>query len=109
MLCSRDDFAGLTPRRDNNNPILNGFNNIRSGDVFFELPPVYYLGKDTKEATHGTAYSFDTHVPMIFFGYGVKAETNNTPVFITDIAPTIADILNITEPSGCIGIPLLKK
>lgn len=109
MLFSRDDIAGQTPRRDNNNPILNGFNSIRSGDIFFEIPPVYYLGKNTREATHGTSYSYDTHMPMLFFGYGVKAETNNTPVYITDIAPTLADILKITEPSGCIGIPLLKK
>ena len=109
MLFTRDDIAGQTPRRDNNNHILNGFNSIRSGDIFFELPPVYYLGKNIAEATHGTSYSYDTHMPMIFFGYGVKSETNNTSVFICDIAPTIADILKITEPSGCIGIPLIKK
>lgn len=109
MIMTRDDLYGKVPTRDNNNFILNGFNNIRSGDIFLELPPTYYWGKNNSEAGHGSPYSYDTHVPMLYYGWGVPKQEVNTPVYITDIAPTITNLLNINEPSGCIGIPLIKK
>lgn len=106
---TRDDLYGQVPRRDNNNFILNGFNNIRSGDIFLEVPPTYYWGKNNREAGHGTPYAYDTHIPILFYGWGVPKKVSNEPVFIVDIAPTITNLLNINEPSGCIGIPLLNK
>jgi arylsulfatase A-like enzyme len=61
-----------------------------------------------KGTTHGTTYNYDTHVPLIFYGWHVPAQTINSPVYVIDIAPTITDLIKITEPSASIGIPLIK-
>jgi len=58
---------------------------------------------------HGTQYSYDTHVPVIFYGWNIPAKTINTPVYIVDIAATIADLLKITEPSASLGIPIITE
>jgi arylsulfatase A-like enzyme len=61
-----------------------------------------------KGTTHGSAYNYDSHVPLLFYGWNIPAQTVNTLVYITDIAPTIADLLKIAEPSASIGIPLIR-
>jgi len=99
-----------TANRTSTNLILNGFNPARSGDVAFEYQPGFSPGSgDYEAATHGSIYSYDTHVPLLFYGWNIPEETINKPVYIVDIAPTLADLLNITEPSGNIGIPLIKR
>lgn len=104
---SRDDLEKMCTSRESNNYLLNGFNPAKSGDVIFNLLPGYLINFLEKGTQHGTQYAYDTHVPMIFYGWHVPAQTNNEPVFIVDIAPTITNLLQITEPSACIGIPLL--
>lgn len=100
------------PVRDNNNFVLNGFNPIRSGDIVLELRPEYFSGDSNKlsnVATHGTSFTYDTHIPLIFYGWNVPAKTINKPVFIIDIAPTVSDLLGIDEPDACYGIPLISR
>jgi predicted AlkP superfamily pyrophosphatase or phosphodiesterase len=109
IIFTRDDLAGKISGRNENNFLLNGFNPVRSGDILIEFNPVSYFNLNgTDRATHGTAYSYDTHIPLLFYGWGIKKQEINNPVYTIDIAPTIADLLKITEPSGCIGIPLIK-
>ena len=106
----RDYLMNGTADRTSTNLILNGFNPARSGDVAFEYQPGFSPGSgDYEAATHGSIYSYDTHVPLLFYGWKIPAKKINKPVYIVDIASTIADLLNITEPSGNIGIPLIKR
>ncbi len=87
--------------------ILNGYNPSRSGDIAFSFQPGF-LGRYHAEGTqHGSYYAYDTHVPMLYYGWRVPAQTVNSPVYVCDIAATIANLLKITEPSTCIGIPLI--
>lgn len=87
--------------------IQNGFNAKRSGDVIVNLEPGWMeYGK--KGSTHGAPYSYDTRVPVLFFGKGVKKGRTYQRCYITDIAPSISVILNIAMPSGCSGNPLNK-
>ena len=58
--------------------------------------------------THGSPYNYDTHVPMLFYGQGVKPGRYDDEFYITDIAPTLAAILRVEFPSGCIGKPLTR-
>ncbi|AFH49373.1 AP superfamily protein [Ignavibacterium album JCM 16511] len=95
--------------RTTTNSILNGWNPSRSGDVVFNLLPGYLDNFLEKGTTHGSAYSYDTHVPLIFYGWKIPAKEINKPVYVVDIAPTIANLLNINEPNACIGIPLIEK
>ncbi|MCE1187731.1 MAG: alkaline phosphatase family protein [Ignavibacteria bacterium] len=108
IVCTKDDFNGKIAARESNNPLLNGYNNIRSGDILIELNSTTYFESTGNKSTHNTLYSYDTHVPLIFFGWNITPGKNNESVYVTDIAPTIADLLNITEPSGCIGRPIIK-
>jgi arylsulfatase A-like enzyme len=53
--------------------------------------------------THGTPYGYDTHVPLIIMGPGIKAGKFNSATAINDIAQTLAAILDIEPPSGAEG------
>ena len=81
---------------------------MRSGDLFIELKPDYIFGGEGDKTTHGSMYAYDTHVPLIFYGWKIPKQEINDPVFIVDIAPTVASLLHINEPNACIGKPILK-
>jgi predicted AlkP superfamily pyrophosphatase or phosphodiesterase len=83
----------------------NGYNQKRSGDVLLNYEPAWIEFSRTG-TTHGSPYSYDTHVPLLFYGCEIKQGSSSEPVNITDIAPTIAQLLNIQFPSGCSGIPI---
>ena len=109
LIINRDDFEGRIASRNGENILLNGFNPVRSGDLLIELNPVSFFSLGGMDrTTHGTAYSYDTHVPLLFFGWGIPKQEINDPVYTIDIAPTISNLLKITEPSGCIGKPIIK-
>jgi len=90
---------------------LHGFYPARSGDAVLVPEPFKYLA-DTLTATHGSPYSYDTHVPTIIMGAGINAGRYLEPASPTDIAPTLSAILRITPPSNSVGrvlIEALKK
>ncbi|NMB82469.1 MAG: hypothetical protein GYA14_11690, partial [Ignavibacteria bacterium] len=106
---TRDNFEGSNATREPLNPTLNSFNPNISGDILYSLKPGYLTNMLMQGTNHGSEYTYDTHIPIIFFGWRIPKQTINTPVYIVDIAATIADLLNITAPSACIGIPLIRK
>jgi arylsulfatase A-like enzyme len=81
--------------------VRNGFNEIRSPDVMVINDP-FYLG-GVGGTNHGTPFSYDTHVPVIFFGPGVKPGHYHFRIMVNDIAPTLATLLDVEPPSGNIG------
>lgn len=82
-----------------------GFNAKRSGDVLVNYEPGY-VDYPHYGTTHGSPYSYDTHVPLLFYGWNVKRGSTIEPVYITDIAATLAMMLNIQFPNGCTGNPI---
>jgi predicted AlkP superfamily pyrophosphatase or phosphodiesterase len=84
----------------------NGYNTKRSADIMIELAPGWLDWKYSTGTTHGSAYSYDTHVPIIFYGWKIPKGSSAYPVQIVDIAPTLSMLLNMENPSGCSGIPL---
>jgi len=87
--------------------VLHGFYPSRSGDVVLIAEPFKYLG-DTITATHGSAYSYDTHVPTIIMGAGVNPGRYLEPATPADIAPTLAALLRITQPPNATGRVLIE-
>jgi len=88
-----------------------GYLRRRSGDVVLTLFPGWIegtSGRETKGTTHGTSFAYDTHVPILWYGWHVKPGASSERVSITDIAPTLAQWLHIMEPSGTTGRPLLE-
>ena len=85
--------------------IKNGFNHKRSGDLIYVLDPAF-ISYSRTGSTHGSSYMYDTHVPILFYGKGVKSGSSSRRSEIVDIAPTIAVMLGISFPSGATGEPL---
>ncbi|MCS6832665.1 MAG: alkaline phosphatase family protein, partial [Flammeovirgaceae bacterium] len=84
----------------------NGFFPKKSGDITM-ITQAHWLSDYWKKGTsHGTPYAYDTHVPMIFYGWKVKKGSTVRHTNITDIAPTVATFLNIQFPSNCTGQPI---
>jgi len=91
--------------------ITNLYNPKRSGEIMILPEPAWFEG-GLKGTTHGTMYRYDTHVPLLFFGWGINHGETVRPTFVCDIAPTVAMLLKILEPNGAIGDPIqevLKK
>lgn len=79
----------------------------RSGELYIQLYPGWISQNYEKGGTtHGSPYTHDTHVPIIFFGWDVSPRDNYSRVWIEDIAPTVSSILKIAQPSGCTGVPV---
>lgn len=91
--------------------LLNGINAKRSGDIFIQYEPGWMEMYAATGTTHGSFYSYDTHVPLLWYGWNVRHGYTNRNVNITDIAATVAAMLNIREPNGSIGevITEIKK
>ncbi len=89
--------------------IRNGYNPDRSGDVMILLKPQWFIGYKTG-TTHSTLYAYDTHVPLLFYGWKVKPSEVTERTSISDISTTLANWLHCMEPSGSIGqiIPLKR-
>jgi len=85
----------------------NSFHQKRSGDVMVNLEPGW-IEKDGKATGSGSGYNYDTHVPLIWYGWEVKNSRIDKSIEITDIAPTIAWILQITSPNACVGSPIYQ-
>jgi predicted AlkP superfamily pyrophosphatase or phosphodiesterase len=90
---------------------LHGFYPARSGDVVMVAEPYKYIA-ETITATHGSPYSYDTHVPTIIMGTGVNPGRYLEAATPADIAPTLSALLRITAPSNSTGrvlVEALKK
>ncbi|RAJ22925.1 alkaline phosphatase PafA [Pedobacter cryoconitis] len=87
--------------------ITNGYNARRSGDIYFILQPNWFDGGKTG-TTHGAWNPYDAHIPLVFMGWNVKPGKTNQTHHMTDIAATIAAMLHIQMPSGCVGEPITE-
>lgn len=85
--------------------IINGYNRERSGGVQVITKPGFYDGS-LKGTTHGMWNPYDTHIPLVFMGWGIKHGACTKEVNMTDITPTIAALLHIQAPDGCVGQPI---
>lgn len=87
--------------------IQNGYNQKISGDIIFVLNPSTITYSNTG-STHGSGFTYDTHVPLLFYGNGIKKGSSNNPYLIIDIAPTLANFLKISPTNGNSGSPILE-
>ncbi len=83
--------------------IINGYNFKRSGGVQIILSPGWFETYSKQGTTHGTWNPYDTHIPLVWYGWGIKQGSSNKEVYMTDIAPTLAALLHIQMPNACVG------
>lgn len=83
----------------------NLVNARRSGDLQIIMQPGWFSGS-TRGTTHGSPYNGDTHVPLLFYGWGIPKGETLRRTTIPDIAPTIAALLHLLPPNGTVGNPI---
>lgn len=83
--------------------IINGYNAKRSGGVQIVLSPGWFEGYSKTGTTHGTWNPYDTHIPLLFYGWNIKPGKTNRETHMTDIAATLAAMLHVQMPNGCVG------
>lgn len=81
------------------NFIAKGYDPTQNGDIVVLEKPGY-SEHGALGTSHGTVYSYDTHVPAIFYGWQIKAGESYNKKSITEIAPTIAQKIKVTFPNG---------
>ncbi|UII74891.1 alkaline phosphatase family protein [Flagellimonas sp. HMM57] len=87
--------------------LQNGWNQKRSGDILYVQPPGFASYMATG-STHGSPMIYDTHVPLLLYGNGIKKGSTAKRTEIPDIAPTIATLLGIAFPNGTTGEPIAE-
>lgn len=88
--------------------VVRGFNAKRAGDIAFVLEPGWLAWGGITGSTHGSAYRYDTHVPILFYGAGIRKGSTSRYYTVTDIAPTLSVLLKIKFPNGATGQPITE-
>lgn len=102
---SMDELPFLNADNPFVSQLILGMAPVRSGDMVYLTTPAWFPDQYYKKGgtTHGSPYPYDTHVPLLWYGWKVPQGETQTPVSITDIAPTLAAMLKIMEPNGSTG------
>lgn len=97
-----DEIAEATIAEPVKSRIINSYTPKRCGDlqVFFKAG---YMDRDGKGTTHGMWNPYDAHIPLVWMGWGIKPGKTHRETYMTDIAATLAALLNIQMPNGCVG------
>jgi hypothetical protein len=101
-----DILAGRLPRSLLARKVTNSFYPKRSGDVFVVLEPFAVPSFSETSTTHGTPWSYDAQIPLVFWGRAFQPGTYAAPCQPIDLASTLAVALGLDQPSGAAGVPL---
>jgi arylsulfatase A-like enzyme len=85
--------------------VQNGYNFKSSGNLLLIFEPGWLTG-GARGTSHGTGFTYDTHVPILFYGWNVKPGSSSRYATITDIAPTLSMMLGVRLPNGATGQPI---
>ncbi len=88
--------------------IINSFNPQRSGDVIVTLNPGWVEKEGYYVSNHNSPYEYDSHVPLIWYGWSVNRSTVTRQVNMTDIAATLSSLCKVPYPNACTGNPLVE-
>lgn len=94
-------LSGQVPGDPASRRVLRSFHPRRSGDLEVLLEP--YWIRAAAGTTHGTPYSYDSHIPLVLMGPGIRPGRYHRAVALNDLAPTLATLLEVETPSGSVG------
>jgi len=84
-------------------PASFSFHSARAGNVYYDMRPYWLVEAHQTGASHGSPWSYDAKVPLLWFGAGISPGVHAGTVSIADIAPTLSALLGIAEPGGSQG------
>ncbi|MGA2406681.1 MAG: alkaline phosphatase family protein [Bacteroidales bacterium] len=88
--------------------IINNFSPQRSGDVIVTLNPGWVEKENDYVTNHNSPYEYDSHVPLIWYGWTVNRATVTRKVNMTDIAATLSTLCKVPYPNACTGEPMFE-
>jgi predicted AlkP superfamily pyrophosphatase or phosphodiesterase len=88
--------------------IINNFSPQRSGDVIVTLNPGWVEEEGDFVTNHNSPYEYDSHVPLIWYGWTVNRSTITRQVNMTDIATTLSSLCKVPYPNACTGEPMFE-
>ena len=86
--------------------LVNGWHRKRSGTLVIVPDPGWMPADKNTSTTHGAWNPYDTHIPVVFMGWGIRPGSTQDTVYMQDIAPTLAALLHIQAPNGSVGKPI---
>lgn len=86
-----------------NTMVTNGYYPNRCGTIQIIMNPGWYSGYANTGTTHGSWNPYDVHIPLLWYGWGIKKGETSRTTHMTDIAATLAAILHIQAPNACVG------
>jgi predicted AlkP superfamily pyrophosphatase or phosphodiesterase len=92
---------GQIPQDELSRTMSRSFNWIRSADLQVILDP--HSTRPATNSGHDTPFSYDTHIPLMFLGPGIKPGLYYQNVELNDLAPTVSSLLSVPTPSGSVG------
>ncbi len=101
-----DDLQTIPLQATIRKMINNGYFPNRCGQIQLIFQPQYIEGFSAGGTTHGLWNPYDSHIPLLFYGWGIKQGKTNRTTYMTDIAATLAALLHIQMPNGCVGEPI---
>jgi predicted AlkP superfamily pyrophosphatase or phosphodiesterase len=102
---------GTVPDNGMTRAVLNNYNAARSGNIYVVFNPGWFINNLdglSVAAVHGSPWRYDTYVPIIFAGYGIKPQTVSRRVHTVDVALTLATAIGTKPPSGAAGEVFLE-
>ncbi|MBU8895367.1 alkaline phosphatase family protein [Corallococcus sp. H22C18031201] len=105
LAVAKDDLAAAPDIEGLVAPLRRGFSPQRSGDVLFVAKPFHVVSDYPRGTNHGTPYSYDTQVPVVFVGRGVKPGVYLEEINPVDVAPTLSALLEMGMPAAAEGKP----
>lgn len=105
---TREELLATEPTGESMRTLMRrSYREASDRDVVFAFKP-YFISTARGGSTHGQPYDYDTHVPQLYFGFGVpKGVTRNENVGVDDIAPTLSGLLGLPPPAHSVGKKLL--
>lgn len=98
-----NDFGNGNLRR-----IINNFSPQRSGDVIVTLNSGWVEWDGESITNHNSPYEYDSHVPLIWYGWTVNRASVTRKVNMADIAATLSSLCNVPFPNACTGEPMFE-
>jgi hypothetical protein len=105
LAVARDDLYTAADVGGLLEPLRKGYYPGRSGDVLYVPQPYLVVSTMTQGTNHSTPYSYDAQVPVVFAGKGVKPGTHMRQISTTDVAPTLAALMELGAPASAEGQP----
>ena len=103
LAVAKDDLDTPAERGGYLRALRLGYFPERSGDVLMILKPFNVLDDQTAGTSHGQPYAYDSEVPVLFAGHGVKPGIYPQPIRTVDVAPSVAALLEVGSLANAEG------